>query len=276
MGKKLIFVTLGLIVATVAVTASVAVGGDPPNQLQAGAGTADPTCDHVVLASGVDGGTTICVSRHGNVVSYNSPTGFEHIGVGTVSEGYVLCYTDPSGGHQNAHDLGEASEAGFGPSAVTSLAPLTIVRTTSDGALELRQRFLPNAARHELIVQNRIRNVGSMPVTNVVFSRSVDFDIDGDFGGDNHAADDRDAYFAWHDWDDSAAEAHMMSLAQHPGSGAPRQAKIITSFDDLFACGPAPVTSPQLNLDAAGRLQYNIGTLNPGISRQPTVIYNRH
>jgi hypothetical protein len=261
--------TLGI--AAVATTA--AVGGQ--ERTQPGAAAADPSCDFLILNSAVDGGTQVCVSQHGNVVLYNSPFGFEHINVATIAEGYGVCYDHPFLGTQTAYDHG-FTEANWGPPTVTSFSPLTIFRTTTDNLIELRQQFLPNAARHETIVQNRLRNVGRFAVDNVVFWRAVDFDIDNSTFN-NHAADDRDAYFAWNDWDENVADndAHMMSLAQHPGSGAPRLAKITQTFMDT-ACNAVPQSSPTLDTDDTGRLEYRIGTLNPGVSRTPTVIYNRH
>jgi hypothetical protein len=258
-------------IAAVATTA--AIGGGEQTQ-QPGAAAADPTCDFFVLNSGVDGGTFICASQHGNVTSYNSPFGFEHINVATIAEGYLLCYDRGIFvGRDVAFDHGFA-EVGWGPAAVTSFSPLTIVRNTSDNVMELRQTFIPNAARHEVVIQNRVRNISRGQVTDVVFARSVDFDIDNDTLN-WHAADDRDAYFAWTDREtDSPPDAHMMSLAQHPGSGAPRNAMVNTNYMDT-ACNGTPLDSP-VETDATGRIEYNIGTLNSGVSRTPTVIYNRH
>src|SRR5262245_10452852 len=38
------------------------------------------------------GNPKVSISNHGNIVQFEAPPGFEHIGIGAFSEGYVLCY----------------------------------------------------------------------------------------------------------------------------------------------------------------------------------------
>src|SRR5262245_10106801 len=79
------------------------------------------------------GSPKVAISNHGNLVKFEAPVGYEHIGVGDLSEGYVLCY----GGSSRAWDTG-SSESGFGPATAScTSSACTITRNTSDGILQL-------------------------------------------------------------------------------------------------------------------------------------------
>ena len=80
------------------------------------------------------GNPIVAISNHGNLVRFEGPTGFDHIGVGAFSEGYVLCY-----GSSRAWDTG-SSESGFAAatfSCNTAKTSCTVTRNTADGKLSL-------------------------------------------------------------------------------------------------------------------------------------------
>lgn len=171
------------------------------------------------------GGTTARISTHGNVVDYLSPDSplagrYEHIGVGDIGEGYVLCYTGPAG-TVRAWDTG-VSESGFGPATTTAQTAksITISRQTNDGRLTLVQLITFNGTNRSVLIKMTLRNNTASPVPNVVLRRQVDFDVDTG-GADGwagfqswHATTTRTTSFAWSE--PAAApgdkDAHAMQL----------------------------------------------------------------
>jgi hypothetical protein len=206
-----------------------------------------------------DGGTTISVSTHGNVYSFNSPTGSEHINVGQVGEGYVLCYNAV-----NAYDIGLA-ETGF---AASTTGSNNVLRNTSDGVLSLNQVFTFSAANRSIQVAMTVKNLTGATVNGVVLRRIVDADVDGDFSDDWHTAT-ADSYTAW--------EIHSLVLKHiSQASGVSHTAKVTTTlFTDVEGCAPTPVAGPVLG-DYAGSVDYSIGNLAAGKSKTVKVTYERN
>ena len=78
----------------------------------------------------------VCVSDHGNLITFESPSGADHV----VEEGYAVCSEgDP---FIHGHDTGGV-EGGFGPPTITQPTagrfPLTVMRRTTNGVFELKQ-----------------------------------------------------------------------------------------------------------------------------------------
>jgi hypothetical protein len=122
-------------------------------------------------------GTTVVISKNGNVIGFASPKDLDHIAAGEVSEGYVLCYHDPH--TQAAVDAWDTAgnASGFGAST-DSTGPVKVVRTTSDGDLRLTQTFSFNGLGRYLRITMALTNLSGLPVSNVSLRRQVDFDID--------------------------------------------------------------------------------------------------
>src|SRR4029077_13967785 len=82
----------------------------------------------------------VCISKDGNLTKFESPAGFDQIGLGNLwRDGYSIC----TGNLPNFPNVPEgydagASEAGFGAPVIVqpngpNTLPLTITRTTTDG-----------------------------------------------------------------------------------------------------------------------------------------------
>ena len=235
--------------------------------------------------SHADGGTTVCVSDAGNIVRFESPRGYEHIGVGAFSEGYVLCASG-----LEAFDVGE-SQSNWGPPFVTPgpgsglPGPIhggSIVRVAG-GRLELTQSFAFDGPGKRLAITMSVRNVGPDPATNVVLRRQVDFDVDtggthGWAGFDNqHARTSQDSVFAWNSPDASRGnEAHSMTLrtidraAQPPAHRAAVTANILET-----SCDGEPSIATPTSGDFGETLVYELGTLEPGQRATAIVEYLR-
>src|SRR4051812_29407330 len=117
----------------------------------------------------------VCFSIHGNVTSWISPAGHQHLGL--HEEGYVLC---AGGDNFNYFDAGSA-ESGFGGPTVTqpggaNTLPLTIERTTTDGRFRLRQTYDVDPAEHDVTITMTVTNL-SGDTQNVVLGRYFNANI---------------------------------------------------------------------------------------------------
>jgi hypothetical protein len=80
---------------------------------------------------------------HGNIVQFESPDGYEHIGVGDYSEGYIACYTAPGTGSRQAVDTGGLDNGVFGAAVVggSSISRSTDGPAGDGGKVQLRQSY---------------------------------------------------------------------------------------------------------------------------------------
>ena len=222
----------------------------------------------------------LAVSRNGNVVRYEGPTGYEHIGIGSFSEGYVLCY-----GIRNAYDTG-ALESGFGASTANCRgSTCTITRTTTDGLLQLTQVITKNASSDRSFgVQMTVRNLSGGTVTGITLRRQVDLDVDtggplGTAGFVNwFGSTERDSVTAWNPPNQSVREEHGVVLSRRAVSPASivAIAKVTSAILDT-SCNPTNIAaSAPVRGDYGATIQFNIGSLAGGRSASAAVQYQRN
>ena len=236
------------------------------------------------LSSATDGGTHVDISTDGNVLSFFSPNSPTKPAIGQYEhfagdpDGYVLCYTNPSGGDINAHSL-QFDDSGFGAATVS---PPVITRTTTDGLLELKQTFSLSGAKKSLTIKSTIRNLSATPVKNVTFRRHAKFNADkgGDhgwatFNSNWHSNTSRDGVTSQNVPADAPAgrDAHGMAMLHSTGSFA-RTAKFVFFITDI-SCDP-PALEPPFQGDRASTIQYTVGTINPGASKTIVLSYTRY
>jgi hypothetical protein len=82
--------------------------------------------------------TRYCLSANGNMVQFDSPSGFEFINNGGLTEGYGICDVTPNVSY---YDYASIDSANWGPSVATALNATTeqFVRSTGDGIWQLTQ-----------------------------------------------------------------------------------------------------------------------------------------
>ncbi len=222
----------------------------------------------------------LAVSRSGNVVRYEGPTGYEHLGIGSFSEGYVLCY-----GAKNAFDTG-ASQTGFGtPTASCSGSKCTITRNTSDGLLQLKQVITKNASSDRSFgVAMTVKNLTGGNITGVILRRQADLDVDtggalGTAGFVNwFGSTERDSVTAWNPPNQSPREEHGVVLSRRALSPASivALAKVTSNILDS-SCNPTNIAAGgPVRGDYGATIQFNIGTLNGGKSASAAVQYQRN
>jgi hypothetical protein len=229
------------------------------------------------FTTSADGGTTVRVSTNGNVYSFESPTGFEHINAGNDLEGYVLCYTPSGGSPVNAYDMTDLS-SGFGAATHSSGAPWTVTRNTSDGKLKLTQVFAFNSTGKTMTVTMTVKNLTQATVSGITLRRQVDFDVDtggvnGWAGYFNWFAATKDSASAWNDPATATGDAHGMVLRHlKGGTHTPQYTNAIgdTSCDVSGGGGTTPTQG-----DYGATISYAVGNLSAAASKVMSVQYVR-
>lgn len=190
---------------------------------------------------------SVCVSPNGNIVRLTSPAGAEHINVGTLAEGYVLC----AGTHLPYYDVAAAGARFGAPTLLDGPTSdsVTIQRTTGDGLFTVQQAFVANTTNRQITVTMTIINNGPT-VSNVRLLRSADFDMDGTRTTDVF---DRSNDSTW------ARQLRAASLSAQTRN-VPHQARISPNLAPQN-CGPATVAPPTVNTDLASFVRYDIGSI---------------
>lgn len=237
-----------------------------PGEQSAGSTSAAPESTSVFYV--YPGRPRVWLSNHGNLLRFEGPTGYDHVGVGNLSEGYVLCYTG-FGVQRRAWDTGE-SESGFGPSTAScSGNRCTITRNTSDGWLRLRQVITKVDVERSLTVEMTLSRIGGPSLSGVVLRRQVDLDVDagGSLGsGDTtnwFGATERESVWAWNAANNTNNEGHavMLRQIQRTPAAVPYFAKVTELILDN-SCSPFNLAANgPVRGDYGGTIQYNIGSM---------------
>lgn len=264
----------------------VALGGAISQDLRAADG--EQTLDEFVSTDSAifytfPGLPITAISEHGNVVRFDGPVGFEHIGVGAVGEGYVLCYNAT-----NAYDVGSFESGFLDPTTVSCVAnTCTIVRTTSDGKVQFTQEFQKSSTAELgrlMRIKMTVKNLTAGSLTNVILRRQADFDVDtggpkGTSSFTNWFASGKvDSAFAWNSPNDYAQEAHALLLRHITKTPtAIKTASKVTEDILDTSCNPGNIAdSGPVRGDYGVTLQYNIGTLKAKKSAVGMVEYQRN
>jgi len=242
----------------------------------------DPTWK--TYSTTVGRGTKINVSTGGNITSFASPNeakgSYEHIGVGAIGEGYVLCYN----GGSPAYDLGESSSGWAAPTTTSS----AVTRNTLDGKITMIQNFNLMVGTSTVptffTVQMTLVNRTSQTLNNVVLRRQVDFDIDtGGTAGwagflSNHTRT-KGTVSAFHDPVEAPTgkESHgiMMMVMQ---SGGKWETRVTNSILDS-TCNPTPAplgASFVARGDYGDTMIFPIGSIPGGGSKTVSLRYMRY
>jgi hypothetical protein len=96
------------------------------------------TCSFTYSSGPLATFTRYCLSVNGNIVQFDSPSGFEFINNGNLMEGYAICDVNPNVAY---YDYASIDSANWGATVVTAPNATTrqFVRTTSDGLWQLTQ-----------------------------------------------------------------------------------------------------------------------------------------
>jgi hypothetical protein len=233
----------------------------------------------------------VCLSDHGNVVQWTTPSGTEH---STANDGYALCSQGPFAPVVHGWDAGVSTEDGFGlpvidqPNGPDTL-PLGITRITDDGVFQLTQSFARDATEKDLTITMQVTNLGRTTRSGIKLSRYFGMSPNRQNNSPNNASTTSDSVFLWDDPDQSFVNAPgvvfgvMLTALSY---GVPHT-PAVEDHDDWNpqdddgpqrgkTCSPIDVASPKVDLlDLRGRMTYQLGTLNPGQAARVRFLY-RH
>ena len=121
--------------------------------------------------------TGYCLSANGNVVQFDSPSGFEFINNGDLMEGYGICDVNPNVAY---YDYASTDSGNWGSTVATTPNPTTaqFVRSTLDGFWQLTQTIKqvkanatgPGSVKITMALKNlstMSRNVTLLRIANV-------------------------------------------------------------------------------------------------------------
>ena len=114
------------------------------------------TCSFSYMSGPLATFTRYCLGPNGNVVQFDSPSGFEYIDNGDLMEGYGFCDVTPNVAY---YDYANIDSGNWGGTVATTVNPTTekFVRTTADGIWQLTQTFIQ--------VKATAASVGSLKIT---------------------------------------------------------------------------------------------------------------
>jgi hypothetical protein len=97
-----------------------------------------PACSFTYSSGPLATFTRYCLSANGNIVQFDSPSGFEYINNGNLMEGYGICDVTPNVSY---YDYASIDSGNWGATTVTvpNATTRVFVRTTSDNLWQLTQ-----------------------------------------------------------------------------------------------------------------------------------------
>jgi hypothetical protein len=226
-------------------------------------GSADVTEDFCFSSGSGNAFLRWCVSRHGNLVHFESPGGSEHIRVATRLEGYAVC----SGTTLLNQDTADGGESGWTPAFVvvaSGAGGVTLRRTSADGRWELTQKWSRDTKELDLSVLMTLKNLGPGTISDVRLARIVDWDNNNTFGDDTQDRSDRGV------WARDNPSLRSTTLSNIKFTQAVDTA--LAGFG--AACSPASVATPTTS-DVTSVVTARLGPLNAGKAATTTFVYRR-
>jgi hypothetical protein len=234
---------------------------------------------------------TACVSDHGNLVKFESPAGFDHIGQQNLfRDGYAICTgnlpTIPNESH--GYDTG-GIEAGFGPATIVDPSPLTISRDTTNGVFRLIQKFRVDKKEKEVLIEMTLMNISGVAREAIKLQRAFEGDVDNNNNAHAFFGRTVDSAFEWVDQPaaSSGAAGHgLMLTAVDMGVDHATVVNTIADYNPtgsgqrtgngciVFFQGVATPASNGANL--VGRVIYGLGTIPAGGQKTVSVSYRRY
>jgi hypothetical protein len=218
-----------------------------------------------------------CITDHGNIQNLEFPATFKHI---TTREGYAVSSVHDILTH--GFDTGTV-ESGWGPASATQPGgphtfPLTIIRSSTDGKVQLKQTFEWDTTRKDIIITMVVKNISAAALSGVLLSRYFDGDVDND-GGDDRYDDDADSIWARENFTGHGLRLTALSFAtthntfaEDYGEWNPNGSGSQTARHCFVNMSSSVQTLPG---DFVGRLTYQLGTINAGQTKTVKVLYSR-
>jgi hypothetical protein len=225
---------------------------------------------------------TIGISPNGNLQMFETPARFVHT---FDREGYVVC--SASGVH--GYDLSGGNRAGFGSPVIAQpngphTFPLTITRSSEDGAVQLTQEFAWTPQTQEVRIVMQLTNTSDTALSHVRISRYFNGVIDAHYNAEgifddiplNRFARNADSVWGWHEGDGKTRGLMLTALSLT----LPHSTHVEDLQDWWMEGGgfcrpyydyPTP-TDPGMWV---GRVTHNVGTIEAGSTKTVKVLYRR-
>jgi hypothetical protein len=210
----------------------------------------------------------VCLSNDGNVTKLEAPGGFVHVG---SAEGYLLCTAEDT-----YWDLGALGGSGFGAPTVRQTKgpgtlPVTITRSTTDGAWELTQAFTKDNNEQDLSVTTTLKRLSTHVAGPVYLSRYADGNMEGTRTGDFGDVSADSVWFR----ETRALTLTAQSLGVVRFVALGTSPLVFSDGDPTPNCRPTSAAGPIGPGDVAGIVSYDMGSFNSDQQKVARFVYQR-
>ena len=268
-----------LLLATVSLLLATAASASPLPSAHSVSQALAPACFATFASGEGEGAFSTCISADGNLQSFRIGLN-EHISTTNPIEGYALC---SNGGGNTYYDAASAGESGWRlaraiqPNGANTL-PLSIVRTSSDGAFRLTQTYYVTGGRQTVLVSMDVQNLTALDIPGVTLARMVNADVDGSPTLDSAHTSRRGVTF----WNSpnfvDRLPAGLLQLSNLVVA-LPTRHSLGTLAEATANPGCAPyvsLASPVTGVDMAGKLSVDLGRVQAGATRRVNFMYTGH
>ncbi|PYQ16714.1 MAG: hypothetical protein DMF80_03735 [Acidobacteria bacterium] len=243
-----------VLVATLAAGSALA---QQSNNAGADFGIQSSQCQYTFSSGSGPTFVAYCVSANGTMPKLESPQGAEHIQVGTVWEGYVVC----SGTSPLAWDISQ-TESGFGDPTVVSgptRSGVSIRRASAE--FQLDNTYKLDKKEKDVTITMALTNISGSTISDVRLARVYDPDNDNDFGDDLQDTSDRGIW---------ARDVNAVTLT---GITFPFPTDTATGGGAFAECSPTGEPTPTLTDNGLANVTYRLGNMAPGQKRIVKFVY---
>jgi len=215
-------------------------------------------CSYSFSAGSGSSLTAYCVTAAGTMVKLLSPAGQEHINVGQVWEGFVVC----TGMTVQAWDLSGTAD-GFGaPIVITAPNGTGVGLRQSSSQYQLDQVFKLDKNDRSVTITMTLTNISGATIPDVRLARAYDPDVNNDFGDDLEV---KSARGVW------AGDTDAVTLTGTTWA-MPTDTAVDTGSSP--ACSPASASVPRLTGDATlANVTYRLGNIAHGAKKKVVFVY---
>jgi len=204
---------------------------------------ATTTCTYSFTSSTANKFLKYCVTKNGNIVQFQSPSGEEFISLAPAGEGYAFCDFDSATQYYDYAGYGDSGNWQPPTTLSSSATQVKIARTTTDGMYTLTQTISQSAGNALAQVSMAIKN-NTTTQHHVGILRYADVDAEG-FPSNNFDYTRRTAF----GYNEMGYGLQLQFIAGAPFNGG---------FAQIIPGGPNPC---QIFLHVGGPLQSTDGSI---------------
>jgi hypothetical protein len=215
---------------------------------------ATTTCTYTFTSGSGNTFLKYCVTKNGNIVQFESPSGQEYIAVGTIGEGYAFCDFDSATQYYDYAGYGDSGNWQTPVTQKSTASSVKISRQTTDGMYTLVQTISQNPGSALAQVTMEIKNDTSSS-HHIGLLRYADVDASGDA---NNSFDY--TYRSAFGYNEMGYGLQLLYVSGQV-SGGP---SLNGGFAQIIAGGPNPcqifthVAGPLQNTDGSIFMQYDM------------------